>query len=143
MNVKELMTSNPACCTRDTPLADVAQMMVDNDCGAIPVVDSSQQVVGMVTDRDIVTRAVAEGRNPATLTASDCMTQHVVSAKLSDSLQECCQKMEENQVRRIPVEDEAGKCCGIVAQADIALEADDSDTGEVVKLVSQPAGAGF
>jgi CBS-domain-containing membrane protein len=71
------------------------------------------------------------------------MTQHVVSASVDESLEECCQKMEENQVRRIPVTDNAGKCCGIVAQADIALEADDSETGEVVKLVSQPVGAGF
>lgn len=143
MKVKELMTRHPACCQPETSLTDVARLMVDNDCGSIPVVDQNEKIIGVVTDRDIVTRAVAEGKNPAQLRAEDCMTSRVVTISPEESIEECCQKMEEHQVRRIPVTDDAGKCCGIVSQADIALEGDEAETAEVVKLVSQPVGSGF
>src|SRR5215216_4818873 len=122
MNVQAIMTSNPACCIPDTPLPDVARMMVQCDCGAIPVVDNrdSGRLVGIITDRDITCRTVAQGKDPLDLTAQDCMTASVASVTPNDSLQQCEQLMEDRQVRRIPVVDGNGCCCGIVSQADIA-----------------------
>ena len=143
MNVREVMTADPACCTADTPLAEVAKMMVDCDCGAIPVVDSqvSKKPVGMITDRDITIRTVAEGKNPLDLTASDAMTVNVMTVNPETSLEECCNLMEEHQIRRVVVVDNKGACCGMIAQADIAINADDRKTAEVVQEVSKGAGS--
>ena len=141
MNVGEVMTKDPACCSPETSLQEVAQMMVDNDCGCIPVVNSgSNEPVGTVTDRDIACRVVAEGKNPLDLTASDVMTSDVVSIRPDASLDECCKVMEDHQIRRVLVVDDQGCCCGIVAQADIAANASASDTAEVVQEVSKGAG---
>jgi CBS domain-containing protein len=142
MNVKEVMTADPACCTANTSLQEVAKMMVDHDCGCIPVVDSedSRKPVGMITDRDITIRTVAEGKNPLDLTAGDAMTSDVTTVTPETSLEECCNLMESNQIRRIAVVDEKGGCCGMIAQADIAINASDSKTAEVVQEVSKTAG---
>ncbi|MBC7901658.1 MAG: CBS domain-containing protein [Saprospiraceae bacterium] len=141
MKVEEIMTHNPACCPADTGLQAVAKMMVDYDCGCIPVVDNldSKKPVGIVTDRDICCRAVAEGRNPLDLTAKDVMTKNVVTVTPGMSVEDCCNLMEENQIRRIAVVDDAGSCCGIVAQADIAVNVSDQKTAEVVQEVSKAA----
>lgn len=141
MNVSEIMTKNPACCTPDTGLQEVAKMMVDDDCGCIPVVDSedSKVPVGMITDRDITVRVVAKGQNPLDLTAQDAMTSTVVSVTPGTSVEECANLMEESQIRRVAVVDENGSCCGIVAQADIANNAGDRVTAEVVQEVSKGA----
>ncbi|MEO6393155.1 MAG: CBS domain-containing protein [Pyrinomonadaceae bacterium] len=135
--VKDLMTENPAVCTPKSWLTDVAKLMVDNDCGCIPVVDSVENMkpVGAITDRDITIRTVAVGRNPLELTAGDCMTNAAESVTPETSIEECCDLMEQHQLRRILVVDETGKCCGIVAQADIAKYAP-AQTAEVVQEVS-------
>ena len=142
MNVREVMTADPACCTADTPLTEVAKMMVECDCGAIPVVDNqdSKKPVGMITDRDITIRTVAEGRNPLDLTASDAMTVNVMTVTPETSIEECCNLMEDQQIRRVVVVDENGFCCGMIAQADIAINADSRKTAEVVQEVSRGAG---
>ena len=142
MNVREVMTADPVCCTADTPLTEVAKMMVECDCGAIPVVDSqdSKKPVGMITDRDITIRTVAEGRNPLDLTASDAMTVNVMTVTPDTSIEECCNLMEDQQIRRVVVVDENGACCGMIAQADIAINADSRKTAEVVQEVSRGAG---
>ena len=139
MNVSEIMTESPACCTPETGVRSVAQLMVDNDCGCIPVVESEEtgKPVGVITDRDIVTRAVAEGRNPLDLTAADVMTKNVITVTPGTSIEECCNLMEQQQIRRITVVDDSGSCCGIVAQADIANHADQRKTAEVVQEVSK------
>ena len=141
MNIEEIMTESPACCTPDTSLQEVAKMMVDNDCGCIPVVDDegSKMPVGMITDRDITCRVVANGQNPLDLTAQDAMTTTVVSVTRDTSLEDCCNLMEESQIRRVVVVDETGACCGIIAQADIANNAGDKKTAEVVQEVSKGA----
>jgi CBS domain-containing protein len=141
MNVKEVMTADPACCTPDTGLQEVAQMMVDHDCGCIPVVDGreTKMPVGMITDRDIAIRVVAKGQNPLDLTAQDAMTNTVISVTPMTSIEECCNLMEESQIRRIAVVDENGACCGIVAQADVAKNAGQEVTAEVVQEVSKSA----
>ena len=143
MNVKEVMTADPACCTSDMSLQEVAKLMVDNDCGCIPVVDdkNTKKPVGMITDRDITIRTVAQGRNPLDLTVSDAMTANAIAVTPLTSLEECCNLMEQHQVRRVAVVDEAGACCGIIAQADIAVNADQRKTAEVVQEVSKASAA--
>jgi len=144
MNVGSIMTKDPACCTAETGLQEVAQIMVDNDCGCVPVVDSeeSRMPIGMITDRDITVRVVAKGQNPLDLTAGDAMTSTVVSVTPDTSVEECCNLMEQSQIRRIAVVDEKGACCGIVAQADVATNAGQRQTAEVVQEVSKGAGTG-
>ncbi len=140
MQVKEVMTSDPACCLADTPLPEVARMMIENDCGEIPVVgnQSSKVPIGVVTDRDIVCRTVANGLNPVELTAADCMSKPIVTVTPDMSLEECCRIMEEKLIRRLPVVNERGSCCGIVSLADVALQTRERIAGEVVKEVSEP-----
>jgi CBS domain-containing protein len=140
MQVRDLMTSNPACCTPDAPLREVAQLMMRCDCGEIPIVDSreSMRPIGVITDRDITIRAVAEGRNPLEMKASDCMTRPCISVSRDASIVDCIHLLEEHQIRRILVVDDKGRCCGIVAQADIARRVDEH-AAEVLKQVSQPA----
>jgi CBS domain-containing protein len=140
MQVREIMTADPACCTADTPLPEVARMMVDRDCGEIPVVEnkSSRVPIGVVTDRDIVCRTVANGINPVELTAADCMTKPIVTVTPDMSLEECCHIMEDKLIRRLPVVDDRGSCVGIVAVADIALHTGKNVAGHIVKEVSEP-----
>ena len=142
MKVKDIMTVDPVCCTPSTGLQEVAKLMVDHDCGCIPVVDgeSTKMPVGMITDRDITCRVVAQGKNPLEMTARDAMTSTVLSVTPNTSLNDCLALMEEGQVRRIAVVDENGAVCGIVAQADIAEKAGEHATAEVVQEVSR-AGA--
>src|SRR5215471_1313966 len=108
MQVKDMMTTDPVCCSSNTPLREVAQMIIEQDCGEIPVIDnsSSKVPVGVVTDRDIVCRTVANGLNPLDLTAADCMSKPIVTVKPEMSLEEACRIMEEKLVRRIPVVDD-------------------------------------
>lgn len=139
MQVKDVMTQNPAVCTPHTNLQEVARMMVEHDCGCIPVVDSQamRKPVGVVTDRDITCRTVAQGKNPLEMTAGDCMTNAAETVTPETSIEECCEVMEQHQLRRILVVDETGACCGIVAQADIARYAPAQEAAEVVKDISQ------
>src|ERR687883_1626500 len=143
MQVKEIMTPDPVCCTPDTTLQRVAEMMVEHDCGEIPVVAdvASMKPVGVITDRDLTCRTVAKGINPLTLTVADCMTTPCVTVTPDTSLDECCRRLEENQIRRVPVVDAGGACCGIVALADIARHAAKRAAAEVVKEVSEPTGS--
>jgi CBS domain-containing protein len=139
MKVKEIMSKDPACCTRESSLQDVAILMLEHDCGEIPVVDNmqSKRPVGVVTDRDITIRTVALGKNPLELRARDCMSSPAVTVTPETTVDDCCTLMEENQLRRVPVVDESGCCCGIVSQADIARNASKKDAGELVKDVSR------
>jgi len=141
MRVQDVMTKNVRCCKPDTPLPDVARIMRENDCGALPVVDSAngERVIGMVTDRDITVRLVAKDRNPLELSAASCMSTPVVTIGPEDSLGNCCRIMEERRVRRLPVVDESGRCIGIIAQADIARHAPEARTGDLLQEISKPA----
>jgi CBS domain-containing protein len=143
MQVKEIMTPDPACCTPDTMLQRVAELMVEHDCGEIPVVENMANMlpVGVVTDRDITCRTVARGLNPLIMTVTDCMTRTPVTVMPDTTFEECCRVMEENQIRRVVVVDASGASVGIVAQADIARHASKHDTGEVVREVSEPSGS--
>jgi CBS domain-containing protein len=134
---KDVMTPEPQCCSPETPLNEVANLMVEADCGEIPVVDGSNRLIGVVTDRDIVCRIVAKGKNPSSCCAQDAMTQPVVAVLADTTLDEIVAVMEENQIRRVPVVDSGGCCCGIVSQADVAMVARESEVGEMVREVSR------
>jgi CBS domain-containing protein len=114
-------------------------MMVEYDCGEIPVLDGSGRPVGTITDRDITCRTVAMGRNPLALSAVDCMSSPVITLTPDMDLDECCDILEAHQIRRAPVVDADGQCCGIVSQADIADRAPVAQVAEVVREVSRPA----
>jgi CBS domain-containing protein len=143
MRIEDVMTRNPACCTPDTGLREVAVMMVENDCGQIPLVRSTSdpQILGVVTDRDIVSRLVARGRNPLEMRAETCMSQPVITVRTDASVEDCIQLMETHRIRRVPVVDGDGLMRGIVSQADIAQHVSHASTGELVKQVSQDDGA--
>lgn len=140
MQVKEIMTANPAVCEPEASLQDVARMMADRDCGAIPVVRNhgTNELAGIVTDRDITIRSVAAGKNPLELKARDVMSPDVIRIKPDEDVQHLARLMEKNQIRRVVVEDGGGCCVGIVAQADLARHASDEVTGEVVEDISKP-----
>jgi CBS domain-containing protein len=143
MRVRDVMTPGVRCCGPEMPLRDVAKLMHEGDCGAIPVIetttDHAGKVIGIVTDRDIACRIVAHGRNPLELSAASCMSTPVVTVRSDAGLAECCQVMEQKRVRRVPVVDEAGRCVGIVSQADIARHAPEARTGDLVQEISKPA----
>jgi CBS domain-containing protein len=143
MRVREIMTPDVACCTPETSLSEVARMMVDHDCGEIPVVDGrdTMRPVGVVTDRDITCRTIALGLNPLAMKAADCMSRPAISVLRDDDVDECIRTLEDHQIRRVPVVDDAGRCCGMVALADIARHGSKSETAEVVREVSKPSDA--
>lgn len=142
MRVSDIMTADPACTTADDTLQHVARMMRDHDCGEIPIVDDQEtrRLTGVVTDRDITCRAVAEGFDTTATTVGDIMTKEVFSCSVDTGVSECREQMEDHQIRRMPVVDEQGRLCGIVAQADIARHASTRHTAELVKDVSRPGG---
>jgi CBS domain-containing protein len=138
MQVRDVMTESLTFCPPEKTLDEVARMMVACDCGAVPVVDlETQKVIGIVTDRDIVCRAVAMGRDPVRVTAEDVMTMPITAVGPADSIETCVAEMERAQVRRMPVVDDQGRLRGIVSQADIARVAPAKQTGHLVHDVSR------
>ena len=140
MRVHEVMTIHLSECTAETKIADIAKMMLDEDCGAIPVIESQDnpKPVGIITDRDIVIRSIALGKNPLEMKASECMTSEVFTIDEDAQLSDCYDVMINNKVRRVIVLDSNGSVKGIVSQADIAVNAPDADTAGVVERISQP-----
>jgi len=140
MRVADIMATHLVSCAPETPIVEVAQLMCDNDCGAIPVLEDGGRPVGILTDRDITCRAVAEGRDVTGLQAAQVMSRAVITVSPDTSIEACCEVMEKNQLRRVVVIDELGVCCGMVAQADLARRAPKDDTVAVVRAVSKPTG---
>jgi CBS domain-containing protein len=134
---RDVMTPDPARCSINMTVAQVAKMMVQNDCGEIPIVDVADRPVGVVTDRDIVCRVVAEEKNPVGHPVDSCMTTGIITVREDDSLDQVIATMERHQIRRVLVVDECGSCAGIISQADVAAVAPPSQTGELVSEVSQ------
>ena len=139
--VQEIMTKNPACATSEMSLVEVAQLMRKFDCGEIPVVYSlsDKKMLGVITDRDICNRAVALGLNPLSMSAEECMSYPAISVKKTTTIEDCCQIMQDNQIRRLPILDEKENCCGIISQSDIARFSEDYLAAEVVKNISRPS----
>ena len=143
MQAKDIMTPSPACCSPTDTLQAVATIMRDNDCGAIPVVDGGK-VVGIVTDRDLAVRAIASGLNSDT-TVDGVLTRDPRCCQATDDMRDVQRVMADNQVRRVPIVDAAGKVVGIVSQADLARASDrivsEHEVAIVVERISEPSGA--
>ncbi len=136
----DVMTKDPVCGTPDDLVADVAQLMLDEDIGPIPIVDdqNSKKLVGIVTDRDLAIKVVAEGRDSKSTRVADVMTRSVVTCRADDPLQNALDAMAEHQLRRIPVVDKDDRIVGIIAQADVATRLNEPETtAEMVKEISQ------
>ena len=137
---RDVMTKDPACCTADTPLDQVARLMVQYNCGEIPVIDRSDRPIGVVTDRDVVCRVVAAGRNPIGQTALDCMSAPVFTVPADSTIEDVVATMEEHQVRRLPVVDDRGCCTGIISQADVVTATPPRTAAELVWEISRDTG---
>ena len=143
MKAQDIMSRNPSCVTPDTSIVDAARLMKDENVGVVPVVESetSKKLVGVLTDRDIAVRAVAAGRDGATTSVGHIMTADVRTSAPTDSVKEVMELMGSEQIRRVPVVDERGALVGIIAQADIVLEAKDNKEAEkTIEKISQPSG---
>ena len=119
MLVKDVMTTAPTVCKSSDSAERVAKLMLDHDCGAIPVVDGTK-LVGMITDRDITLRVVAAGTPAASVTAGKVMSKRVVTVRQDQDVQNAIDLMKKNQVRRLPVVNADGVVVGIVAPSDLA-----------------------
>jgi CBS domain-containing protein len=137
MKVRELMTGDPSSVESKATLGEVATLMKQEDCGSIPVVDGGR-LVGIVTDRDIVIRAVAAGKDPKTLRVSEVMSANPVTVGPDDDLKQAEKVMADRQIRRLPVV-EKGALVGILVTAQIARAGDERATGETLKEISAPA----
>jgi CBS domain-containing protein len=138
--VRDVMTVRPRSVTPQTPLPEVAELMAEDDVGAIPVVDGDQ-LVGMVTDRDIAVRAVAKGKDPRGMPASDVASRDLVTIEPDQNLSDALELMAMHQVRRLPVVEEDGRVVGVLSQADVAMYAKEKDAGAMLEEISQqPSG---
>jgi len=135
LKCREIMTKNVQTATRETSLGDVAKLMRDGDVGAVPIVEKDV-MIGVVTDRDIVVRSLADGAD-ASAPISGAMTTEIFSVKPDDFVFEAVRLMGDRQVRRVPVVDENGVLAGIIAMADIALEMEDErEIAETLEEIS-------
>jgi CBS domain-containing protein len=135
-SIKDVMTSNPCSIDADKSVAYAAKMMRDEDVGLAPIVEGDK-LIGMLTDRDIAIRVVAEGRDPGQVKVRDVASKQVVTIDPQQDLDEALRIMAKHQVRRLAVVEEDGKLVGVVAQADVAREGDDKQTGKLVEEISE------
>jgi CBS domain-containing protein len=139
----EVMTKNPVCCLPNDSAAKAAELMKSENIGSIPVIENeqTQKLVGIVTDRDLALKIVAEGRDANSTKVEAVMTRKVVTCLAEDDLQKALDAMAEHQLRRIPVVDNDNKIVGIVAQADVATRVNQPEkTAEMVKEISRAKG---
>jgi CBS domain-containing protein len=138
MLAKNVMNKNVVWCTPETSLAEVSKLMRETNCGAIPVLAASTlKPLGMVTDRDIICRVLAKGRNPLAVTAGECMSANPVVVGLETPLEECIEKMKSSQIHRLIVVAPKGACQGIIAIADLAAKATRCQLADVVHAISE------
>jgi CBS domain-containing protein len=134
--VQELMTKKPRTLQPDASAVDAARLMREQDAGVIPLVEGDR-LVGVVTDRDIAIRVVAEGKDPTKTKVAAFTSQNLVTIDPQQDLDEALRLMAEHQVRRLPVIEEDGRLVGILAQADVARHADEARTGRLVEQISE------
>lgn len=144
MTCRELMTENPSCCVPGDSVATAAQIMKREDVGPVLVVSDHAQkrLVGIVTDRDLALKVVGEGRDPHSTRIDEVMSANPVTCNADADVTEAVRSMADHQVRRIPIVDNAQRLVGIIAQADVARYADETQVGEMVEEISQPYGQG-
>lgn len=141
MKCSDVMTPNPAYCLTNDPVSKAARLMEQENVGSIPVVEhpTTKKLVGIVTDRDLALRVVGENRSPHGTHISEVMTRNPVTCYPDDDFDETLRVMSEHQVRRVPVVNHEGQVVGIIAQADVALRADNEHkTASVVEDISRP-----
>jgi len=134
-SVKDAMTSDVKTAAPSVSLTDAAKLMKQEDVGSVPVVDG-ERLIGMLTDRDIVVRGIADGSDPHAVTAGDIASRDIVTVRPDDDLEEALRLMAQHQVRRLPVVDD-GHLVGVLAQADVALEAKEKAVGQLVEEISR------
>jgi CBS domain-containing protein len=134
--VREVMTSKLCSIDTDKSVTYAAKMMRDEDVGIAPIVEGDR-LVGVLTDRDIAVRVVAEGRDPEQVKVTEIASRDLVTLDPQQDLDEALRLMAQHQVRRLPVVEEDGRLVGVVAQADVAQQADERRTGEVVEQISR------
>jgi CBS domain-containing protein len=133
------MTPSPKAVDPEMPVAEAARMMLADDVGSLPIVQG-ERLIGIVTDRDIATRVVAEDKDPRSLGVGGVATRQVVTVSPDDPLDEALRLMASHKLRRLPVVEEGRRLVGILAQADVALGLDEATAGEVVEQISEPVG---
>ena len=136
MNVREVMTTDPRCVAPQDTIRTAARIMRDEDTGVVPIVESDNRPVGVITDRDIVVRAVAEGRSPDAVTVGEVVSRDPVTIQPGEKLDAAMRLMASHRVRRLPVVEE-GRLVGVLAQADVASKAGEEQTGELVEEISR------
>ena len=134
--VHEVMTDSPRCVTPDTSLSEAAGLMESEDIGSLPILDG-ERLAGMVTDRDIVIRAIAKGKDPRGMPVRDVASREIITVHANDNLSDALQLMASRQVRRLPVVDENDRLVGVLAQADVAAAAKEKSVGEMVEEISK------
>ena len=135
--VRDAMTVNPRTVNLNDSVVDAAQIMEEEDVGSVPVVDTDNILVGMITDRDIALRVVAAGRDPRSTAACEVATKQVSPAYPDEPLDDALEQMAHRQVRRLPViEDD--RVVGILAQADVVHEVKDKKVGQLIEEISEP-----
>jgi CBS domain-containing protein len=133
--VRDSMTEKPTTITGSAPVSEAAKLMASENVGSLPVV-KGDELVGIVTDRDLVVQVVARGQDPNSVRVSDIHSERPVVASPDESLDEALKRMASEQVRRLPVVSE-GRLVGILAQADVAREAQPESTGQMVEQISK------
>jgi CBS domain-containing protein len=138
MKISDVMTTDVETVSADQTAQDAAKFMLRAEAGSIPVCDGDK-VIGMITDRDIAVRGVAEGRGPDT-PIRDLMTDGIVCAREDDDVRDVAAKMSDAQVRRLPVLDAQDRLCGIVSLGDLSRQTDGGSAGQALEGVSQRGG---
>jgi len=134
--VQDVMSTRPRCVSPDTPVTEAAELMESEDVGSLPVLEGDE-LAGMITDRDIVIRAIARGKDPRGMPVREVSTRDVVAVRGDEDLSEALKLMASHQVRRLPVVDESNHLVGVLAQADVAREAREKTVGELVEEISR------
>jgi CBS domain-containing protein len=134
--IKDSMTAKPCAIDADKPVSYAAKMMKEEDVGLAPIVEGDR-LIGTLTDRDIATRVVAEGRDPESTIVREVASMDVITVDPDQDLQEALRLMAQHQVRRLPVVEEDGKLVGVLAQADVAQDARPDETGRMVEEISE------
>ena len=134
-SIRDAMTSNPSSVEMSSTVIEAAKLMKSEDVGSIPVTEGDR-LVGIVTDRDIAIRVVAEGKDVQSVTVDEIASKDLVTVDPQQELDEALRLMAQHQVRRLPVVEEDGRLVGILAQADVAHQGDDTSTGQMVEQIS-------
>ena len=137
MNIQDVMTNEVSYVTPDTPILEIARKMRDGDIGATPVVEN-ERLAGMVTDRDIVVRVIAEGGDVRTKTARDAMSPGILYCYADDTVEAVLDNMGDQQIRRLPVVDRDKRLVGVVSLGDLAMSGKKKAAGEALQEISRP-----